>query len=134
MPPVVGGAIHVEGLAQLQTAFARAGTGIDKDLNEALKSSAEPVASDAHSRATGLLHVSAVDWSAMRVGITRHTVYVAPVEKGRRSRAEPKRRRPKVKPRLLHGALEPALEANRPRVRQQVKDAVRDMGRAWGRV
>jgi hypothetical protein len=132
--PNVDRAIHIEGLAQLETAFKRAGTGIDKDLRDALKSSAEPVKVDAQSRASGVIHVSAVNWTAMRVGITRHTVYVAPVEKGRRSRANPKIRRPKVKPRLLQGALDPALEANRPRVAQEVRDAVRDMGRAWGRV
>lgn len=126
--------VRIEGLRELLTAFKVAGEAMDRDLADALKSAAEPVKSDAHTRAAGLLKVSAVDWSAMRVGITRHTVYVAPVEKGRRSKSEPGRRRPKIKPRLRDRALEPALDAQRPRVVQEVKDAVRDMGRAWGRV
>jgi len=126
--------VRIEGLRELRTAFKVAGEAMDKDLDEALKSAADPVKADAHTRASGLIHVSAVDWSAMRVGITAHTVYVAPVEKGRASRGDPRRRRPKLKPRLRDRALVPALDANRARVVQEVKDAVRDMGRAWGRV
>ncbi len=100
------------------------------DLDSALKSAAEPVKQSAETLArSDVLKVSAIDWSSMRVGITRHTVYVAPARRNTTGR-----RRPKLAARLQTQALDPALERNRERVVGEVKDAVRDMGRAWGRV
>lgn len=121
-------AVHIEGLRELRTAFRVAGTTIDKDLDAALKSSAEPVRTDAQALAVGAIRKIGVPWSRMRVGITRHTVYVAPVKRRGRTR------RPNLFDLLLADSLEPALARNRDRVEAEVKDAVRDMGRAWERV
>jgi hypothetical protein len=126
-------AVRIEGLAQLRTAFRVAGTEMSKDLDAALRSSAEPVKFDAQGFAASALKPGkTVVWSSMRVGITRHTVYVAPVQKGTRGRN--RRSRPKLFDRLMDRALNPALEANTAKVEQEVKDAIRDMGRAWERV
>jgi len=129
MPPVSQRAVRVEGLAQLRTAFRVAGVGMDKDLNDALKSSAEPVKVEAQGLARSRIKRGKLDWSAMRVGITRHTVYVAPA----RRRATGSGRR-NLAPIIQNEALDPALDRNVDRVEQEVKDAVRDMGRLWSRV
>jgi hypothetical protein len=126
-------ALRVEGLRELRTAFAVAGNGMARDLDAALKSSAEPVKRSAEGLAVSRIrkmHVSksGVPWSRMRIGITRHTVYVAPVN--RRGRY----RRRNLFDLLMERSLVPALDENRGRVEQEVKDAVRDMGRAWERV
>ena len=125
-------AVRIEGLAELRRAFAVAGNGMSKDLNAALKSAGDPVKQTAQGLARGSLKPGqTVDWTAMRLGITRHTVYVAPVQRGNRGG---RRKRRTLFDRLLTRALEPALEQNRFRVEAEVKDAVRDMGRAWERV
>jgi hypothetical protein len=126
-------ALRVEGLRELRTAFAVAGNGMAKDLDAALKSSAEPVKRSAETLAVSRIpkmHItrSGVPWDTMRIGITRHTVYVAPAN--RRGRY----RRRNLFDLLMDRSLSPALEENRGRVEQEVKDAVRDMGRAWERV
>lgn len=121
-------AFRIEGLRELRTAFRVAGVGMEKDLDAALKSSAEPVRTDAQALATSSIRKIGIPWSRMRVGITRHTVYVAPVKRRGRSR------RPNLFDLLLADALSPALDRNRDRVETEVQDAVRDMGRAWERV
>jgi hypothetical protein len=139
MPPER--AVRIEGLAELRTAFRVAGTEMSKDLDSALKSSAEPVRTDAQSLALSGIRRIGLPWSRMRVGITRHTVYVAPIPRGIRSRA---RRAARTEGRhaadlafagmLGERALDPALDRNVEKVEQEVKDAIRDMGRAWERV
>ena len=125
-------ALAVEGLAGLTRAFKLAGVGMEKDLADALKSAGEPVKQTAQGLArSSLREGKTVDWAAMRVGITRHTVYVAPVQRGNRGGS---RKRRTLFDRLLGRALEPALQQNEERVEQEVKDAIRDMGRMWERV
>lgn len=127
----MAGTVEVVGLAELRRAFAVAGNQISRDLNDALKSAGEPVRQDAQSLARqSIKTVRTVDWSEMRLGITRHTVYVAPVQR----RGKTGRRRPKFKTKLLDEAMGPALERNSDRVAQEFEDAVRDMGKAWARV
>lgn len=75
-----------------------------------------------------------IPWSRMRVGITRHTIYVAPVQRGVKSKVRENLRRPSLKTKLLDEAMAPALVANSERVAQEFQDAVRDMGKAWARV
>lgn len=129
-------AVHIEGLAELRTAFRVAGERMDRDLDDALKSSAEPVKIAAQANTSAIRNLreprsDGISWRSMRVGITRHTVYVAPVNRGRRGGSG---RRRNLFDLLMQRSLEPALSANRSRVEQEVKDAVRDMGRAWERV
>jgi len=131
---VIDRAVRVEGLAQLRTAFRVAGSAMSKDLDAALRSAGEPVRQSAQSNATAGIRRIGVPWSRMRVGITRHTVYVAPVERGVKTRGGDRRRRPNLARLIQDRSLDPALEQNRAKVVQEVKDAVRDMGRAWGRV
>src|SRR6187549_2738548 len=129
MPPVSQRAVRVEGLRELRTAFRVAGVGMEKDLDSALKSAAEPVRTEAQGLARSRIKRGKIDWSAMRVGITRHTVYVAPANR----RTTGSRRR-NLAPIIQNEALNPALDRNVNRVEREVKDAVRDMGRAWAAI
>jgi len=104
-----------------------------RDLNDALKSAGEPVRRTAETLAVANISRVGIPWSRMRLGITRHTVYVAPVERGVKSRTLRGRRRPGFKTKLLDEAMAPALVQQSDKVAQEVEDAVRDMGKAWAR-
>lgn len=127
-------AIRVEGLKQLQRAFAVAGKEFSKDLRSALESAAEPVRSQAASSA--LTQISGmrrqrVPWNEMRVGVTRGSVYVAPKQRSTRIGS---RKRRNIAGRLMDEAMQPALDANRGKVEGEVIDAITDMTKAWARV
>lgn len=125
-------AVRIEGLRELDRAFKLYGRGLEKGVREALETAAEVVRPDAQSLARSSIKVSRVDWSEMRVGVTAHTSYVAPVQRGRNR--NPRYFRPNLKGRLLSRALEPALARNIPRVEQEFGDALDDLGRLWARV
>lgn len=127
-------AVRIEGLRELDRAFKLYGRGLEKGVREALEAGAEVVRPDAQSL-SGLVLKPAVnvDWSLMRVGVTKHTSYVAPTRKPRNP--NPRRRRgQKFVDRMLGRALEPALERNISRVEREFGDALDDLGRMWSRV
>lgn len=126
--------IRIEGLRELTRAFRLARNGLSKDLRAALESSAEPVRSQAQLLAVARIRRIGTPWSRMRVGITQSAVWIAPVERGVKSRTLTSRRRPDLKNLLLDRAMEPAAEANRDRVVAEVEDTLRDLARAWSRV
>lgn len=105
-----------------------------RDLNDALKTAGEPVRLDAQALAVQNIPRVGFPWSRMRLGIKRNYVYVAPVERGVKSRTLTSRRRPRFKTKLLDEAMAPALERNSERAAQEFEDAVEDMGKAWARV
>lgn len=126
------GAVRIEGLRELNLAFKLYGRGLEKGVREALLTAAEVVRPEAQSLARSSIKVSRVDWSAMRVGTSRHTSYVAPVQRGRNR--NPNRFRPKLKAKLLDEAMEPALDQNTSRVEREFGDALDDLARMWSRV
>lgn len=126
--------VRVEGLAELRRACRLAGKELSRDLNSALKSAGEPVRQDAESLAVANISNVGIPWSRMRLGIARNSVYVAPVERGVKSKTRPGRRRPKFKTKLLDEAMAPALQRNSDKVEREFQDAVKDMGRMWARV
>jgi hypothetical protein len=128
-------AIKVEGLANLQRAFGRADRALRADLRDALQEAAAPVRADAQRLAgTEIRRMGAGSpWTRMRIGILGGTVvYVAPVERGVRGRANA-RRRPKLKPLMLERAMEPALERNRRAVVRRLDHMLDEVARVWGR-
>lgn len=125
--------IHVEGLRDLQRAFAVADKAVSRELKVALRRAAEPVRADAERLAAGEIRRSRVDWSRMRTGVTRTLVYVAPKERGRSSRAFPARRRPNMRE-LLGAPMERAFARNVGEVEGRVEDALDTMAREWERV
>lgn len=129
----MAGTIEVIGLRDLRRACVVAGNQMHRDMNEALKTSGEPVRQAAEVLAVSNISRIGIPWSRMRLGIKRDYVYVAPVERGDKSRRG-SRRRPNIKTKLLDEAMAPALEQNSARVAKEFQDAVRDMGKAWARV
>lgn len=136
--PSVGAdnAVRVRGLRDLQRAFELADKRMAKDLRVKLAEAAEPVRHDA-SRLAGseirniLSPTAEVNWAAMRVGVTRKVVYVAPVERGRRSRVNPRLRRPNLAVLLMGRAMGPALEQNVATVERAVGTVLDTVGQAW---
>ena len=126
--------VAVEGLADLRRACRVAGTAMSRDMNEALRTAGEPVRQDAQTLAVQNISKVGIPWSRMRLGIARNSVYVAPVERGVKSKTLAGRRRPRFKTKLLDEAMAPALVQNSDRVAREFRDAVRDMGKAWARV
>lgn len=126
--------ISVRGLTDLQRAFKFAEHDIHKDLRVALLSAGDPVRRAAEQLAVSAISRIGIPWSRMRVGVTRSSVYVAPVERGLQSRTNRKLRRRKLKPLLLESALDPALEMNRSKVIGEVEDTLSDLARAWSRL
>jgi hypothetical protein len=129
MPAVDQRTIQVRGLRELSRAFKVADSDIRRDLRAALQSAAEPVRMDAERLAVSEITRIGIPWSRMRVGVTQSSVYVAPNERGRRTRG--RRRRPNLAPLLLGRAMEPALDRNRARVIREVEDTLADLARRW---
>jgi len=124
--------IAVRGLRDLTRAFAAADKTLQRELRGRLKDAAEPVRVDAQASAVReIRNLRSNDpWTRMRVGVTQRLVYVAPRERGARSRLG---RRPKFGDLLMSRAMEPALERNRDQVLRELDDMLGEVGRAWER-
>ena len=125
------GAIRVDGLRELNRAFARADRTLRLEKTKALRDSAESVRVDAEGLAHAEIPNMTPTWSRMRVGVTTKVVYVAPRERGQR-RGNP-RSRPKFGTKLLNEAMVPALHRNREQVVRDLEQALGEMERAWAR-
>lgn len=125
-------AIRVDGLRELQRAFRITGLGMEVGLREAMESASESVRVDAQALAVSSIRNIGVPWSRMRIGVTRRTAYVAPVERGRRTR--PGRGRPNLAGLLAGKAMEPALANNIGNVERDFGEALDDLFRIWERV
>lgn len=110
MPP----AVQVKGLRELQIAFAHADRATRLGLRTELREVAKPVALDAQQLAAQQISGMrrSPRWARMRVGVTRRVVYVAPTQRGLKTRGPDSRRRPNLARLLLDRAMEPALEAH----------------------
>lgn len=129
--PAVGETLRVEGLADLQRAFALADRKLSKELRGSLRDAAEPVRVGAETLAGSRIPRIGVPWSRMRVGVTRHSVYVAPRERGTRLQSRKRRNLPGL---LLDRAMLPALSANQTQVERRVDKLLGEVGRAWENV
>lgn len=128
--------IYVKGFENVNRSFARVGKNASKNLTKRLKEAAEPVKDAAQefgpSRIRNLRRgrsKNGVDWSAVRLGATRRSVYIAPVERGRNK--NPKRRRENFKTLMLERAYEPALEMNRTEVVNRLGRIFDDIQHDW---
>lgn len=115
MPP----AVQVRGLRELQAAFAHADRASRLGLRTELRAVAKPVAVEAEQRALDRIRnvPHSPRWARMRVGVTRRVVYVAPRQRGVKTRnpTDPRRRGwgtgpPSFADLLMDRAMEPALE------------------------
>lgn len=132
------GTIRVEGLDGLLLAFAAADKHVKEDLRDALQEAAAPVRSAAQSLAgSQIRHMGGAlrPWARMRIGIaSRSIVYVAPVERGAKSRgARGVRGRPNLARLLLDRAMEPALEQNSTEVANRLDGLLDEVADVWER-
>lgn len=125
--------VRLHGLRELDRAFELADKKLQRDLRDRLQTAAEPVRGDAESNA--LFNISNIgpDWSEMGVGVTRRTVYVAPRQRGVKSRGRDRLRRPNLAP-LLATEMDKALDDNREQVVREVDDLLGEIGQLWERV
>ncbi len=127
MPATDQRTLRVRGLTEMQRAFRLADRDLSRDLRATLKDVAEPVRSDAERLAVSGIRNVGLPWSRMRVGVTSKSVYVAPKERGRRSR----RRRPNLAGLLMDRAMSPALELNQGRIAHEVEEMLDDLFERW---
>lgn len=123
--------VSVDGLRELNRAFARADKQVKAEFRGTLRKAAEPVRQDAESLAVAGIRNIGEPWSRMRVGVTRSLVYVAPRQRGRKTGAGA--RRPNLKGLLLERSLEPALENNIDGVTNDVEHMLNGVAGDWGR-
>lgn len=133
MPAADARTLRVEGLRELQRAFSIADKTLAKEMRERLRDVAEPVRADAERLAVQEIRRIGIPWSRMRVGVTRSLVYVAPVERGVKSRGRASRARPNLADLLMGRAMSPALDANQGRVLHELEEVLGDVGQAWER-
>ncbi len=81
---------------------------------------AEPIRRDAErlaeSNISGMKRKKTSDWAAQREGSTIHEVYIVPVERGRKSRNDNRRRRPNFVEIMFGKSYDPAFERGKPGV------------------
>lgn len=123
--------VAVRGYRELATAFAQLDKEQKKKLPLVMREVAEPVRRDAEGFASQRIrNVDSGDaWSRMRTGVTRRLVYVAPKQRGVKSRGDRRYRRPNLATMLAQRALEPALyrhEADIERALDRALDRLAD--------
>ena len=124
-------AFVVSGLGDLNKAFRLAGKESSLELRVSLQRIVKPVRVGAEARAlTSIRRMSeSPKWAGMRTGVTRHSAYVAPKQKGVCGRGP--RRRKNLAPLLLNRAMLPAFDANRGVVRHELDRMLDEVGRKW---
>lgn len=122
--------VKVDGLRELERAFARADKHVQQDMRDALAEAAAPVRNAAQALAANQLRPGD-PWAGMRVGVSRSVAWVAPVERGTRTRSP--RSRPRFGTFLMDRAMLPALEQNVHQVEQRVGKLLDEVADVWER-
>jgi hypothetical protein len=125
--------VNVRGLRELERLFAAAGPEANRRLRKEMRLVAEPIRSDAEQLAASGITRIGPKWSRMRVGVTRTLVYVAPREKGVRTRGPDPRRRPKFADRMEEVAMGPALKRNEAQIEHRVGALFDTIANDWNR-
>lgn len=139
MPAVSEGTLVVEGLAGLDRAFTLAGKEFSREFRGELREIAEPVRAGAEhlagsmtSHRGGPINLHEGDpWTKMRAVARRNLVYVAPVERGLRTKKNRASARPNLADLLMDRAMAPALEQHAPEVVAGVDRLLAHMGTNW---
>jgi hypothetical protein len=129
-------AIRVDGLDDLVRAFNAADKALTSDLKDALTEAAAPVRRDAQVLTPAAIHnLGARDpWARMRTGVvSRSIVYVAPVERGTKAKANAKLRRGDKYKRRALPPMEQALARNRGRVLTRLDGLLGEVKQVWER-
>ncbi len=127
-------AVTVEGLRGLERLFAAAGPVANKALRAELREVAEPIRADAQHLAESTIPRIGPKWGRMRTGVTQKLVYVAPRERGIKTRGPDPRRRPKFATLMEARAMGPALRQNEANVERRVADLFDHLASDWNRI
>lgn len=119
--------VRVNGLRDLERAFARFGAAEKEMLTASLSAAAEPVRARSEELASSEIENIGPRWQRMRIGVTTKLVYVAP--KSRRGR-NPNLARPNLAPLLDHSMTE-ALTQETPTVIGLLDEALGSLGDIW---
>ncbi len=126
-------AVEIKGLRDLERSFGAVGRKAKRELNLELRKVAEPIRADAEHLAASSIRRIGPKWSRMRVGVTSKLVYVAPRQKGVRTRGADPRRRPKFADLMEERAMDPALERNRSNIEHAVEGVFDRIAGDWNR-
>lgn len=131
----MAGTLSVKGYRELNRAFARAPNTLKREYRAAGRSIAEPVRRVAETRALSEIRnmPDSPDWSRMRIGLTQRILYVAPRERGRRTKRTPGLARPNLKDLLLDRSMIPALYSNGAQILARFDAMLASVGRDWER-
>lgn len=128
--PVSSG-LHVEGLPKLRRLLKAADPEAQKALDSLLREDAEPIRADAEALAAAGIRRIGPRWSRMRVGVTNRLVYVAPRQRGVKTRGANPRSRPKFADLMEQRAMSPALARNLPRLEHDVEQLFERFAHRW---
>ncbi len=131
MPQEIHGGIAVEGLAQLTKTFQHAPKDVRLAYRKELRSVAEPTRSTAERLATSRIRKMTPKWSRFRTGVTQKLVYVAPRQRGVKTKARDSFRRPRFGILLAERASQPALKQNEAQIEKQFSDMLDRLVRKW---
>ncbi len=118
--------VLVEGLAGINRSLKLSGIEVSKAMRLGLREAAEPIRQDAgrlsQTKISGMKRAKdkPPPWSIQRVGQNIHEVYIAPKQRGVKSRTDRSRRRPNLATLMLGKAYEPALARNETMLRAKV--------------
>jgi hypothetical protein len=106
------GAVRVENLRDLQAGLAKLERETRLGFRHGLREVVEPVRTGAEQLAMQNIRrmPHSPQWSRMRIGVTRNLVYVAPRQRGVKTRGRHNFGRPNLGDLLMERAMEPALE------------------------
>ena len=111
------GAIKIKGLTDLNRVLRVAEKDVRVGIRAELRHTAEPVRADAEQLATARISNIGINWSRMKVGVTQSSVYVAPRQRGTKTR---RRKRPNLAVRMMNEAMQPALDKNTAEVERRI--------------
>ena len=120
--------VRVDGLRDLDRAFALFGKEEKKKFRVRLAEAAEPVRERAQELADENITNIGSEWSEFRIGVTTKAVYIAP--RHRRS-GHASYVRPKFGGLLMYEAMSPALEENKTAVADNIDSMLGELGDLW---
>lgn len=129
----LSGGVAVDGLAELKRTFKFAPKDVRLAYNRELRTVGEPTR-DLASR-LALSRIPRVrfspKWAEYRTGVTQKAVYVAPRQRGVKTRGGENRRRPNMGRLLAERASQPALKATEPRIEREFSDMLDRLTDKW---
>ena len=119
--------VAVRGLRELNRTFKHAPKDVRRAIRDEYRTVAEPVRSTAATLAASSIRRIGPKWSQMRTGVTQRLVYVAPKQRGVKTRGADPRRRPNLGDLLAdtcpRAGASPARTPDRSRLRPDARPA-----------